>query len=201
MKHNFYAGPAILPQEVLAQAAKAVQSFDVHGLSLLEISHRSKDFTEVMDETFFLTKEILGLEDHQKVLFLGGGASSQFFMTAMNLLSSNETAAYINTGTWSTKAIKEVHHFGKVHIAGSSEDKGFTYIPKNLDIPSNAKYLHYTSNNTIYGTQFQEAPQTDLPLVCDMSSDIFSKPIDASRYQLNICRRPERTWVQQVLPL
>jgi phosphoserine aminotransferase len=184
MKHNFYAGPAILPQEVLAQAAKAVQSFDVHGLSLLEISHRSKDFTEVMDETFFLTKEILGLEDHQKVLFLGGGASSQFFMTAMNLLSSNETAAYINTGTWSTKAIKEVHHFGKVHVAGSSEDKGFTYIPKNLDIPSNAKYLHYTSNNTIYGTQFQEAPQTDLPLVCDMSSDIFSKPIDASRYQL-----------------
>lgn len=184
MKHNFYAGPAILPQNVLSQAAQAVQSFDVNGLSLLEISHRSKDFGDVMDEINFLIREILSLPDGYKVLFLGGGASSQFFMSAMNLLPQDQSAAYINTGTWSTKAIKEVHRFGNIHVVASSEDQNFTYIPKNFPIPDDINFLHYTSNNTIYGTQFQELPQTDAPLVCDMSSDIFSKPIDVSKFDL-----------------
>ena len=184
MKHNFYAGPAILPQEVLTEAADAIKSFDAHNLSLIEISHRSKEFVQVMDEATALVSEILQLKPSQKVLFLGGGASSQFFMTAMNLLPENKTAVYIDTGTWSHKAIKEARQFGNVEVVASSEQDKFRYIPKDYSLPENTHYLHYTSNNTVYGTQFQEQPTANVPLVCDMSSDIFSKPIDLSNYAL-----------------
>jgi phosphoserine aminotransferase len=184
MKHNFYAGPAILPQEVLTQAADAVKSFGAHNLSLIEISHRSKDFVDVIDEATALVTEILGLKASQKVLFLGGGASSQFFMSAMNLLPQHKTAAYIDTGTWSHKAIKEAHQFGHIDIIASSEEDKYRYIPKDYALSENTQYLHFTSNNTVYGTQFQKRPDVNVPLVCDMSSDIFSKPIDASKYAL-----------------
>ena len=184
MKHNFYAGPAILPQEVLQEAAEAVKSFDTNNLSILEISHRSKDFVAVMEEATALTTELLGLKPSQKVLFLTGGASSQFFMSALNLLSDNETAVYIDTGTWSAKAIKEAPRYGHIDIVASSKAQGYNYIPKSYNLPPNTKYLHYTSNNTIFGTQYQNAPDVEVPLVCDMSSDIFSKPIDASRYMM-----------------
>ena len=184
MKHNFYAGPAILPQKVLRQAAKAIDSFDPNNLSLLEISHRSKEFVAVMDEATQLVSELLNLKPSQKVLFLTGGASTQFFMSCMNLLPSDGTVAYINTGSWSKKAIKEAAAFGNVDVVASSEQSNFDHIPKDFEIQPGTRYLHYTSNNTIFGTQFQSPPDTDLPLVCDMSSDIFSKPIDASRHIL-----------------
>lgn len=184
MKHNFYAGPAILPQEVLQQAANAVNSFDSNDLSILEISHRSKDFVAVMDEAEDLVGQLFSLKPSQKVLFLSGGASSQFFISAQNLLPQGGTAAYIDTGTWSHKAIAEAKRYGNIHVAGSSESSNFDHIPKSLNIPANTRYLHYTSNNTVYGTQFQSRPNTDLPLVCDMSSDIFSKPVDVSDYIL-----------------
>lgn len=184
MKHNFYAGPAILPQEVLQEAAEAVKSFDVNNLSILEISHRSKDFVAVMDEAEALTTELLGLKSSQKVIFLTGGASSQFYMSALNLLSNDETAAYIDTGTWSSKAIKEAHRYGHIDIVASSKEQSYNLIPKSFNLSPNTKYLHYTSNNTIYGTQFQDPPSEEVPLVCDMSSDIFSKPIDASKYMM-----------------
>ncbi len=184
MVHNFFAGPAILPQKVLKGAADAIHSFADFGLSLLEISHRSKQFVEVMDKAEALTRQLTGAGDDYAVLFLTGGASSQFYFTAMNLLGSNDTACYVDTGTWSTKAIKEAKQFGNIHIAASSEDKGFSYVPKSFDIPSKAKYMHITSNNTIYGTQYQNMPEVDIPLVCDMSSDLFSKPIDIDKYDL-----------------
>jgi phosphoserine aminotransferase len=183
-KHNFSAGPAILPPSVIKQAAAAVTNYNDSGLSILEVSHRGKDFVAAMEEANHLVKELLGLGKEFEVLFLSGGASSQFFMTAMNLLNDHETACYINTGTWATAAIKEAKLFGKINVIASSEDKNFSYIPKNYEIPSDAKYLHYTSNNTIFGTQFHQLPETDLPLVCDMSSDIFSRPIDVERYGL-----------------
>ena len=185
-KHNFSAGPAILPQEVFAQAAQAVRDFDGMGLSLLEISHRSKEFTRVMEEAQALVLELAGLSaDDYAVLFLGGGASSQFFMVPMNLLNEDETAAYVNTGAWATKAIKEARHFGKVAVVATSEDREFTYIPRNWSVPSGARYLHITTNNTIRGTQYHQLPATgDVPLVADMSSDIFSRPLDFSRFGL-----------------
>ena len=183
-KHNFYAGPAIIPAPVLAQAAEAVNDFNGIGLSILEISHRSKEIVAVMDEAEALIREHLGVSDDYAVLFLTGGASSQFFMTAMNILNENELAAYVDTGSWSTKAIKEAKNFGKVEVLASSEDKNFTYIPKGYDIPANAKYLHLTSNNTIYGTQYQTWPETNVPFICDMSSDIFSRPVDMSKYDV-----------------
>lgn len=180
--HNFSAGPAILPASVMAEAAEAVRDFNGSGLSILEISHRSKDFIAVMDEAFALVRELLGLSDDYGVLFLSGGASSQFFMSAMNLLNEDETAGYINTGTWSTKAIKEAKLFGEVKELATSKDTNFSYIPKGFAIPNDLKYVHITSNNTIFGTQFQEFPETDLPLVADMSSDIFSRPLPVDRF-------------------
>ena len=180
--HNFSAGPAILPASVMAEAAEAVRDFNGSGLSILEISHRSKDFIAVMDEAFALVRELLGLSDDYAVLFLSGGASSQFFMSAMNLLNENEAAGYVNTGTWSSKAIKEAKLFGEVKELASSKDTNFSYIPKGYAIPDDLKYVHITSNNTIFGTQFQEFPKTDLPLVADMSSDIFSRPLPVDRF-------------------
>ena len=181
-QHNFSAGPAILPQSVLKDATNAVKNFNGMGLSLLEISHRSPQFDKVIVEAESLVKELAGLDDSYAVLFLAGGASSQFFMAPMNLLKESETAAYIDTGTWSSKAIKEVKQFGNVDILASGKDDGYKSIPKRYGKPSNAAYLHFTSNNTIYGTQFQKFPDTDIPLVCDMSSDMFSRPFEANKF-------------------
>lgn len=183
-KHNFFAGPAILPASVLEQATAATQDFKGMGLSILEISHRSKQFAEVLDEGEALVKELLGLSDDYAVLFLTGGASSQFFMTAMNVLNSDETAAYVDTGAWSTKAIKEAKLFGHVEAVASSKDQNFNYIPKQYELPTNTKYLHLTSNNTIFGTQYQEWPDVDVPFVCDMSSDIFSRPLPVDKFDI-----------------
>lgn len=183
-QHNFSAGPAILPAEVMEQAAEAVRDLDGIGLSILEISHRSKAFVAILAEARSLVAEILDLPKGYEVLFLTGGASSQFYMTAMNLLASDQTAAYVDTGSWSTKAIKEASLFGNVNVIASSKSSGFNHIPKGYEIPADASYLHLTSNNTIYGTQYHEWPDTDVPFVCDMSSDIFSRPIDASRFGL-----------------
>lgn len=181
--HNFYAGPAILPKQVIKEAAKGVLNFNNSGLSILEISHRSKDFMEVIDSAEALIKELLHLPSNYHVLFTTGGASSQFFMTPMNLLNQDETAYYVNTGTWSTKAIAEASHFGNLVELASSEDKNFNYIPK-YKVPSKGKYLHLTSNNTIYGTQIQHFPKGDIPVVCDMSSDFLSRPIEVERFGL-----------------
>jgi phosphoserine aminotransferase len=182
--HNFSAGPGILPKDVLEQASKACLDFDGLGLSLLEISHRSKNFERVMDASRELVKTLLNVGSDYEVLFLGGGASLQFGMVPLNLLSENGTAAYVNTGVWATKAIKEAQCIGQVDVIASSEAEQFSYIPTGYAIPHTADYLHITSNNTIYGTQFQEFPQCSIPLVCDMSSDIFSRPINASAFDL-----------------
>ncbi|HET8808758.1 MAG TPA: 3-phosphoserine/phosphohydroxythreonine transaminase [Flavobacteriaceae bacterium] len=182
-KHNFSAGPCILPQEVFKEASQAVLDFNNSGLSLLEISHRSKDFVDVMEEARALALEHLGLEGKgYKALFLQGGASTQFLMVAYNLL--NKKAAYLNTGTWASKAIKEAKLFGEVIEIASSKDKNFNYIPKNYTVPNDADYFHCTSNNTIVGTQMKTFPKTEIPLVCDMSSDIFSRKIDFSQFDL-----------------
>ena len=183
-KHNFSAGPSILPQSVFEQAAQAVLNLNNSGLSILEISHRSETFVNIFEEARALVKELIGLTDDYHVLFLSGGATSQFFMTAMNLLDTDETASYIDTGTWSAKAIKEAQLFGKVEMVASSKDKGYTYVPKGFNISTNSKFLHLTTNNTIYGTQFHKMPDVNIPIVADMSSDIFSKSIDVSKYGL-----------------
>lgn len=181
-KYNFYAGPAILPQEVMAEASESVKDFGGMGLSILEISHRSTEFKAVLDEAHGLVKELLNLGDGYEVVFLQGGASSQFFMTAMNFLPAFGTAGFVDTGSWSTKAIAEAKAFGHVKELASSKDKNFSYIPKGYDIPDDLKYLHLTSNNTIFGTQYHSLPETKAPIICDMSSDIFSRPLDMSRY-------------------
>ena len=182
-KHNFSAGPCILPQEVFKQASEAVLNFNNLDLSILEISHRSKDFVDVMEEARELVLELMGLEGKgYKALFLQGGASMQFVMTAYNLLENK--AGYINTGTWSDKAIKEAKIFGEVVDVASSKDKNYNYIPKGFEVPSDLDYLHLTTNNTIFGTQIKEFPTTDVPLVADMSSDIFSREIDFSKFDL-----------------
>ncbi|MEK9609230.1 MAG: 3-phosphoserine/phosphohydroxythreonine transaminase [Flavobacteriaceae bacterium] len=182
-KHNFSAGPAILPQEVIEGAAQAVKELDNIGLSLIEISHRSAEFKAIMEEACTLSLQLLGLEGKgYQALFLQGGASLQFLMTAYNLLENK--AGYVNSGTWSTKAIKEANNFGEVVELASSKDQNFNYIPKGYDIPSDLDYLHLTTNNTIFGTQFKELPKTDVPLVADMSSDIFSRPFDYSKFDL-----------------
>jgi len=181
-KYNFYAGPAILPKEVMAKASESVKDMGGMGLSILEISHRSKEVAEVMANAVSLTKELLGIGEEFEVLFLQGGASSQFYMTAMNMLGESETAGYIDTGAWSKKAIKEAMAFGHVNTLASSEDKNYNYIPKGYDVPSDLKYIHLTSNNTIFGTQFQNFPDVNMPLVCDASSDIFSRPLDMSKF-------------------
>ncbi len=182
--HNFSAGPGILPAEVLQQAAEACINFDNLNLSLLEISHRSKNFEAVMDESMALVKELLGLKDGYQILFLGGGASLQFAMVPYNLLRTEGTAGYVNTGVWANKAIKEAKIIGNTQVVASSEDKKFSYIPKGYEIPANLDYLHITSNNTIYGTQIKEFPKTNVPLVCDMSSDIFSRNVNGNDFAL-----------------
>ncbi|CAA0184337.1 3-phosphoserine/phosphohydroxythreonine transaminase [Tenacibaculum maritimum] len=182
-KHNFSAGPCILPQEVLQKASEAVLNFNQDNLSLIEISHRSKPFVAVMENARSLVLDLLGLKNKgYKALFLQGGASSQFLMTAYNLL--NKKAAYLNTGTWSSKAIKEATLFGELVEVASSKNNNFNYIPKGYHIPSDADYFHCTSNNTIYGTQMKSFPETPIPTVCDMSSDIFSRQLDFSKFDL-----------------
>ncbi len=182
--HNFSAGPGILPLEVLKQSADACINFDNMNLSLLEISHRSKNYEAVMDESRSLVKELFEVGDDYEVLYLGGGASMQFAMVPYNLLTEAGHAAYVNTGVWASKAIKEAKIVGNTKVIASSEDKNFNYIPKGYEIPKNADYLHITSNNTIYGTQMKSFPKTDIPMVCDMSSDIFSRKINAKDFSL-----------------
>jgi len=182
--HNFSAGPCILPKEVMSKAAEAVIEYNNSGLSIIEMSHRSKDFVEVMDKAVSLVKEILEVPDDYAVVFLQGGASLQFSMLVQNLLPVNGKSAYVNTGTWAAKAIKEAKLFGEVEVVASSKDKNFSYIPKNIKVDNDVAYLHFTSNNTISGTQFKEYPEVQVPLVVDMSSDIFSKKIKVSDFDL-----------------
>jgi phosphoserine aminotransferase len=182
--HNFSAGPGILPESVLKQAADACINFDNLNLSLLEISHRSKNFEAVMDESRSLVKELLGLGEGWNVLFLGGGASLQFAMVPYNLLRTDGSAAYVNTGVWASKAIKEAKMIGNTKVIASSEDKKFTYIPKGFEIPGDVDYVHITSNNTIYGTQMHAFPKSPVPVVCDMSSDIFSRRVNGNDFSL-----------------
>jgi len=182
-KHNFSAGPCVLPQEVLLKASEAVMDFNGSGLSLIEVSHRGKDFVEVMEKARSLALELLGLEGKgYKALFLQGGASLEFLMVAYNLLETK--AGYLNTGTWSSKAIKEARLFGEVIEVGSSKDENFNYIPKGYSVPQGLDYLHLTSNNTIFGTQLKKFPKVDSTLVCDMSSDIFSRQLDFTQFDL-----------------
>jgi phosphoserine aminotransferase len=182
--HNFSAGPGILPAEVLKQAAEACINFDNMNLSLLEISHRSKNYEKVMEEARSIIKELFEVGDEYEVLYLGGGASLQFAMVPYNLMRESGSAAYVNTGVWASKAIKEAKIIGNTKVIASSEDKKFTYIPKGYEIPTDADYLHITSNNTIYGTQMKSFPKSPIPLVCDMSSDIFSRKVNAKDFSL-----------------
>ncbi len=181
-KHNFYAGPSILSQFTLDKSVEAIRDFAGTGLSILEISHRSKEFVAVMDEAEQLFKELLDIPAGYRVIFLGGGASTQFCMVPYNLL--NKKAAYLDTGTWANKAMKEAKLFGEVARVGSSKDANYTFIPKGYEIPSDADYFHITTNNTIYGTEIREDYDVNVPLVADMSSDIFSRPVDVSKYAL-----------------
>lgn len=182
-KHNFSAGPCILPQEVLLKASEAVIDFNNDGLSLLEISHRSKPFVDVMEKARSLALELLGLEGKgYKALFLQGGASTQFLMVALNLLEKR--AGYLNTGTWSDKAIKEAKIYDDIYEVASSKNAGYNYIPKGYEVPNDYDYFHCTSNNTIFGTQMNSFPDCDIPMVCDMSSDIFSRTLDFTKFDL-----------------
>lgn len=184
MTYNFGAGPCILPNEVFKQAAQAVLEFSPTGLSILEISHRTAEFEAVVDETVRLVKELLNVPEGYSVLLLQGGASLQFAMVPMNLLGENQSAAYLDTGVWANKAIKEAKIFGNVNVVASSKDKNYTFIPKDFQIPEDSAYFHYTSNNTIYGTELMEMPKTKVPVVCDMSSDIFSREINVADFDL-----------------
>ena len=184
MKHNFNAGPGILPQEVFEKASQAIKDFNNSGLSILEIGHRTPLFQQVIDEAVAIAKELMNLDDAHEVIFLHGGASMQFMQVPMNLLDDNETAAYLDGGIWGSKAIKEADFFGNVLTVASSKDKGYTYIPKNYTIPKHIKYFHYTTNNTVEGTQMFQIPETDAPLIVDMSSDILSRKIDFNRFSL-----------------
>lgn len=183
-KHNFSAGPAILPASVIKEAAANVANLNGSGLSILEISHRSPAFVSILNEAESLVRELLGVGEEYAVLFLTGGASSQFYLTAMNLLGKDETAAYIDTGAWSAKAVKEAKLFGNVEVLASSKDQNYNYIPKGIDAKGDYKFVHLTSNNTIFGTQFAEFPESDAPLVADMSSDIFSRRLPLDRFGL-----------------
>lgn len=183
-KHNFSAGPAILPAPVLKEAGKAAANYQGMGLSLLELSHRGPEFTAIIEEANALMREIIGLPEDYHVLWLSGGASTQFFMVPFNLLDDGETAAYLDTGTWANKAIKEAKHFGHVEVIASSKEQNYTFIPKNYKVPKHAKYLHVTSNNTIFGTQMHKFPKSPVPMVCDMSSDFLSRPIDPRPFGL-----------------
>lgn len=181
-KHNFYAGPSILPQVTVDNVIGAVRDFAGTGLSLLEISHRSKEFVAVMDEALSLFKKLLSIPEGYQVVFVGGGASTQFAMVPMNLMKNR--AAYLNTGSWASKAIKEAKIFGEVVEVASSKDKNFNYIPKNYSVPGDADYFHITTNNTIFGTEIRKDIDSKIPLVADMSSDIFSREIDVSKYAI-----------------
>lgn len=182
--YNFSPGPATLPLEVLEKAGKDVVNFQSTGIGLLEISHRSKEFMTVANDAEALLRELLEIPDNYKVLFLQGGASSQFFMIPMNLLGAGKKASYLNTGTWAKKAIKEAKLFGDIDVAFSSEEASFNRVPSDdeYQVAADAEYLYYVSNNTIYGTQFASAPKTEKMLVCDMSSDILSRPVDVKKY-------------------
>lgn len=184
MTHNFNAGPSILPKEVFEEASRAILNFNDTGLSILEIGHRTSIFEAVLDEARQLLRELMNLNADKEILFLHGGASTQFFQVPMNLLNEDETAAYLDCGIWGIKGIKEAKNFGKVEVVASSKDKGYTYIPKGYEIPANAKYFHYTTNNTIEGTEVFDIPQTSVPLVADMSSDILSRNMDFNRFSL-----------------
>ena len=181
-KHNFYAGPSILSEYTLNNTAAAIKDFAGTGLSILEISHRSKEFTAVIEEAAQLFKELLDVPAGYEVLFLGGGASMQFCMVPFNLLKTK--AAYLDTGTWSSKAIKEAKLFGEVDVVASSKEANYTYIPKDYTVPADVDYFHITTNNTIYGTEIRKDPDVNVSLVADMSSDIFSRPVDVSKYDL-----------------
>jgi len=181
-KHNFNAGPAVLPQIAIENTAKAILDFNGIGMSILEISHRSKDFQAVIDEAVALFKEILNIPEGYSVLFLGGGASTQFMTVPYNFFGKK--AAYLETGVWAKKAIKEAKNFGEVQIVASSADKNFSYIPKGWQIPTDVDYFHFTSNNTIYGTEIRQDFDAKVPIVCDMSSDFCSRPVDVSKYSL-----------------
>nr|MBD3622467.1 3-phosphoserine/phosphohydroxythreonine transaminase [Sunxiuqinia sp.] len=180
--HNFSAGPSILPQFTIEKTAEAIKDFAGTGLSVMEVSHRGKEFIAVMDEAQALFRELLNIPDDYSVLFLGGGASLQFCMVPFNLM--NKKSAYLNTGAWAAKALKEAKFFGEVVEVASSKDTVYNYIPKGYEIPADADYFHFTSNNTIYGTQIRQDFDLDIPVVCDMSSDIFSRQIDVSKYGL-----------------
>lgn len=185
--HNFNAGPSILPREVFEEASQAILNFNNTGLSILEIGHRTKLFQAVMDETLALVRELMHLDSDHEVIFVQGGASSQFMEVPMNLLNNNEIAAYTDTGVWATKAIKEAKLFGHVEVACSSKDTNYNYLPKEFSVPKTAKYLHVTSNNTIHGTQWQDMTpfyHAGVPVVADMSSDILSRELDFNRFDL-----------------
>ncbi len=179
-KYNFNAGPSILPREVIENTAKQILDFNGSGLSLMEISHRAKDFQPVVDEAVALIKELLSVPEGYSVIFLGGGASLQFTQVPCNFLIKK--AAYLNTGVWAKKSMKEAKLYGEVVEVATSADANFTYIPKNFDIPADADYLHVTTNNTIYGTEIRKEIDSPIPLIGDMSSDIFSRPVDVSKY-------------------
>ena len=178
--YNFNAGPGTLPLEVLQKAQSELLNYKNSGMSVMEISHRSGDYEEINDRAIALFKELMGLDDSYKIIFMGGGASSQFALIPMNFLVADKTAAYIDTGAWSEKAINEAQKFGNVHLAGSSKEQNYRAIPNidSLEIPDRAEYLHLTSNNTIFGSQWQSYPKTNLPLFCDMSSDILSRKLN-----------------------
>jgi phosphoserine aminotransferase len=182
--HNFNSGPSILPQPVLEQAAKAIHDFNGTGLSILEIGHRTSHFQSVLDAAIGSVKRLMQLDDQYEVLFLHGGATTQFMQVPMNLLDQADTAAYCDNGIWGNKAFKEAALFGNAVLASSSADRSHTYIPKDLNIPANAKYLHITTNNTVEGTQWHEYPNLDIPLIGDMSSDIFSREVDFKKFSL-----------------
>jgi phosphoserine aminotransferase len=183
-KHNFSAGPAILPQSVLEKAAESARNYDGTGLSLLEMSHRGPEFTEILHHAVQRVFDLTGLGDDYAVLYLSGGASTQFFMAPMNLLPQNGKAAYLNTGRWADKAIDEAKMFGSVDILADSKASNFDHIPKGYEINEHYNYLHYTSNNTVSGSQFHELPSQDQSLICDMSSDIFSRPLEFNKFDL-----------------
>ncbi len=183
-KHNFGAGPCILPQEVFEEAAQAVLSWGNTGLSILEISHRTPEFEAVVAESVQLIKDLMNIPEGYEVIFVQGGASLQFGMVPYNLLDENETAAYFDTGVWANKALKEAKIFGNVNVVASSKESNYTFIPKGFDIPKDSKYFHCTSNNTIYGTQLHEFPKTSVSTVCDMSSDILSRVVNVSDFDL-----------------
>ncbi|MBR3846009.1 MAG: 3-phosphoserine/phosphohydroxythreonine transaminase [Alistipes sp.] len=181
-KHIFNAGPSLLADEVYASAAKAIMDFNDSGISILSISHRTPDFDAVMSEADALFRELLHIPDNYKIIYLGGGASTYFYEIPANFLGKK--AAYINTGVWSKKAIKEAKRYGEVEVIASSEDKNFNYIPKGFSIPEDADYLHITSNNTIYGTEYHEDLDSPIPVIADMSSNILSRPIDVTKYAM-----------------